>query len=166
MMEERYIKISFEKAKEWYNSNNSSLKEIALQAFTKEELEIIDLKELIKSLLSYIYFTDTQRVQLESLINRKDITKISAPKLLRILSVYFNEIVWKKKEGEEGFFFYKKEGGFMHSSPKIMDKYWCISSHTSVCYPTLVYFKREKDCKEAYNVMKRLGKLESLYTDF
>lgn len=46
-MEERFVTISFEKAKEWYKSNNSSLKEIALQAFTKEELEQIDLKEII-----------------------------------------------------------------------------------------------------------------------
>lgn len=167
-MEDRYITISFEKAKEWYKSNNSSLKEVALQAFTKEELELIDLKEIIKLLLSYNYgFTETQRIQLESLMNRKDITKISAPKLLRILAVYFNGIGWEKKEGEEGYFFYKKEGGFMNTcSPKIMDKYWCISSHTSVCYPTLVYFKREKDCKEAYNIMKNLNKLDALYTDF
>ena len=167
-MEERYVTISFEKAKEWYKSNNSSLKEVALQAFTKEELEIIDLKEIIKLLLSYNYgFTNTQRIQLESLMNRKDITKTSAPKLLRILAIYFNGLDWRKKEGEEGYFFYKKEGGFMNTySPKIMDKYWCISSHTSVCYPTLVYFKREKDCKEAYNIMKDLGKLDALYTDF
>lgn len=167
-MEERYITISFEKAKEWYNSNNSSLKEVALQAFDKEELEQIDLKELIDLLLSCSYeLTATQKVQLESLRNRKDITKISAPKLLRILAVYFNAGFWKKKEGEEGYFFYKKEDGFKNTySPHIMDKYWCISSHTSVCYPTLVYFKKEKDCREAYNIMKKLGKLEALYTDF
>lgn len=167
-MEERYVTISFGKAKEWYKSNNSSLKEIALQAFTEEELEQFDLKELIDLLLSYNEYelTTTQKIQLESLKNRKDITKISAPKLLRILAVYFNVGFWKKKEGEEGYFFYKKEGGFMNVSPKIMDKYWCVSSHTSVCYPTLVYFKREKDCKEAYNIIKRLGKLDALYTDF
>ena len=167
-MEERYITVSFEKAKEWYNSNNPSLKEVALQAFSKEELEQIDFKELIDLLLSYRYeLTTTQIVQLESLKNRKDATKVSAPKLLRILAVYFNSGFWKKKEGEEGYFFYKKDDGFVniHSS-KVMDKYWCISSHSSVCYPTLVYFKREKDCKEAYNIMKKLGKLEALYTDF
>ena len=166
-MEERCISISFEKAREWYKSNNSSLKEIALQAFTKEELEQIDLKEIIDLLLDYrCELTATQRIQLESLKNRKDITKVSAPKLLRILAVYFN-VGWKKKEGEEGYFFYKKDDGFTNIySPKVMDKYWCISSHTSVCYPTLVYFKREKDCKEAYNIMKSLGKLDALYTDF
>ena len=166
-MEERYVTVSLEKAKEWYNSNNSSLKEIALQAFNKEELELIDLKEIINLLLSYTEITNTQRIQLESIIKRKDITKVSAPKLLRILACYFNGEFWKKKEGEDGYFFYKKESGFMDTySPKVMDKYWCISSHTSVCYPTLVYFKREKDCKEAYNIMKNLNKLYSLYTDF
>lgn len=37
-MEERKITITLEKAREWYNSNNVSLKEIALQAFNEEEL--------------------------------------------------------------------------------------------------------------------------------
>lgn len=37
-MKERNIKITLEKAREWYNSNNNSLKEIALQAFDKDEL--------------------------------------------------------------------------------------------------------------------------------
>lgn len=167
-METRTIKITFNKAKEWYNSNNPSLKEVALQAFSEEELKQIDLKEVITLILNYAdNLTDTQRIQLKSLKNRQDITKVSAPKLLRILACYFNEGFWKKKEGEEGYFLYKKEDGFANiHSPKVIDKYWCISSHTSVCYPTLVYFKREGDCKEAYNIMKSLGKLDALYTDF
>ena len=167
MEEIRTIKINYDKAKEWYNSNNSSLKEIALQAFTKEELEPINLKEIIDLLLSCNKLTSVQKIQLESLKNRKDLSKTSAPKLLRILACYFNGEFWEKDEGIEGYFFYKKEGGFMNTySPKIMDKYWCISSHITVSYPTLVYFKREKDCKEAYNIMKSLGKLDALYTDF
>ena len=35
---ERNITIALEKAKEWYNSDNESLKEVALQAFSEEEL--------------------------------------------------------------------------------------------------------------------------------
>lgn len=165
-METRTIKITFNKAKEWYNSDNPSLKEIALQAFSKKELEQIDLKEVINLILNYAAdLTDTQRIQLKSLKNREDITKVSAPKLLRILACYFNGRFWKKKEGEEGYFFYKS--GFANIySPNVLDKYWRISSHISVCYPTLVYFKREGDCKEAYNIMKSLGKLDALYTDF
>lgn len=37
-MDERIVKVSLQKAKEWYNSNNEGLKEIALQAFSKKEL--------------------------------------------------------------------------------------------------------------------------------
>lgn len=36
---ERNVTITLEKAREWYNSDNESLKEVALQAFSKEELE-------------------------------------------------------------------------------------------------------------------------------
>lgn len=39
---ERNIKITLEKAKEWYNSNNESLKDMALQAFSEKELTAFD----------------------------------------------------------------------------------------------------------------------------
>lgn len=45
-METRNISVALEKAKEWYKSGNSSLKEIALQAFTKRELESVNFKEI------------------------------------------------------------------------------------------------------------------------
>ena len=35
----RNISITLEKAQEWYNSGNESLKEIALQAFNESELK-------------------------------------------------------------------------------------------------------------------------------
>lgn len=37
-MKERNVTVTFDKAREWYNSGNESLKEIALQAFNKNEL--------------------------------------------------------------------------------------------------------------------------------
>lgn len=37
-MESRNITLTLEKAKEWYNSGSAELKEVALQAFTQEEL--------------------------------------------------------------------------------------------------------------------------------
>lgn len=37
-MEKRNVTVTLDKAKEWYNSGNESLKEIALQAFNKDEL--------------------------------------------------------------------------------------------------------------------------------
>ena len=37
-MEERNVTVTLDKAKEWFNSENATLKEIALQAFDKDEL--------------------------------------------------------------------------------------------------------------------------------
>lgn len=45
---ERSVKISLEKAKEWYNSGNESLREVALQAFKEGEL-VENPWELIKT---------------------------------------------------------------------------------------------------------------------
>ena len=39
-METRNVTLTLQKAKEFYNSGNAALKEVALQAFTKEELTI------------------------------------------------------------------------------------------------------------------------------
>ena len=38
-MKERNITITIDKAREWYNSENESLKKIALQAFSENELK-------------------------------------------------------------------------------------------------------------------------------
>ena len=38
-MESRNISLTLEKAKEWYNSNSAELREVALQAYTEEELK-------------------------------------------------------------------------------------------------------------------------------
>lgn len=43
---ERNITITLKKAREWYNSGNTSLKEIALQAFSKDELGGYNFKNI------------------------------------------------------------------------------------------------------------------------
>ena len=43
---ERNITITLEKAKEWYNSGNTSLKEVALQAFNEKELTAFDFTKI------------------------------------------------------------------------------------------------------------------------
>lgn len=63
---ERNITITLEKAKEWYNSGNVSLKEVALQAFDEKELTAFDFtriktfKDACEALgLDYYYIVDT-----------------------------------------------------------------------------------------------------------
>lgn len=41
-MEKRTIEITLETAKEWYNGDNEVLKNLALQTFTENELQVID----------------------------------------------------------------------------------------------------------------------------
>ena len=168
-MEERTIKISIEKAREWYNSPIPSLKEVALQAFSKEELERPKLEEIIEVLINNhqeYKISDTQLIQLKAIQKRKDIYNTSAPKLLRILATYFNIGFWRKPEGKTGYFFYRKDTVYNRDSRNVVDSNWIISSHSSVTYPTLVYFENEKDCREAYNILKSIGKVDALYTDF
>lgn len=45
-MESRNIALTLEKAREWYNSGSSDLKEVALQAYTAEELTIPEWKNI------------------------------------------------------------------------------------------------------------------------
>lgn len=45
-MKERNITVTLEKAREWYNSDNETLKEIALQAFDKKELNTFDFTKI------------------------------------------------------------------------------------------------------------------------
>ena len=45
-MEERNVKISLEKAREWYNKGGE-LKEIALSAFSEEEITEIDAESAL-----------------------------------------------------------------------------------------------------------------------
>ena len=51
-MEERNVTVTLDKAKEWFNSGNATLKEIALQAFDKDEMSI----PIIKQLITFTYF--------------------------------------------------------------------------------------------------------------
>ena len=45
-MLERNVTVTLEKAKEWYNSDNATLKEVALQAFSEEELASFNFTEI------------------------------------------------------------------------------------------------------------------------
>ena len=166
-MEERNIKVSFDKAREWYNSGNDTLRALALQAFTKEELERITIEHIINSLLSDCYrrqfLSNIQITQLEAIRKRKDINNISAPKLLRILAAYYNGS-WKKTVGNLGYFIARKSCAAYQCFSNLGED-WTIVKHESVNYP-LPYFASEKDCKKAFQIMKEANKLDNLYTDF
>lgn len=68
---ERNITITLEKAKEWYNSDNISLKEVALQAFSKEELNVFDFTKIktFEDALTALEYNESTKVYVRNTIN-------------------------------------------------------------------------------------------------
>ena len=68
---ERNITISLEKAREWYNSDNESLKEVALQAFSKEELDTFDFTKIktFEDALTALEYNESTKVYIRNTIN-------------------------------------------------------------------------------------------------
>lgn len=169
----RNITVSLTQAREWYCGDNAALKTLALQAFSESELNVPSIGEIIETLLSNCEYrkniTSVQHTQLIALKSRS-CGHISAPKMLRVIAQYFNN-GWKKTIGNTGYFFHQKTGYNAYSNGcghvvNGLNIDWCITKHESVNYPGIVYFKCEKDCKVAFEMMKAMGKLENLYTDF
>ena len=67
----RNITITLEMAKNWYNSGNTSLKEIALQAFNKEELTGFDFKKIktFEGALTALEYSENNKEYIKNTIN-------------------------------------------------------------------------------------------------
>lgn len=70
-MEERNITISLDKAKEWFNSNNETLKELALQVFNEEELTIFNFTKIktFEDALTALGYKESTKVYIRNTIN-------------------------------------------------------------------------------------------------
>lgn len=68
---ERNITITLEKAREWYNSGNTSLKEVALQAFSKEELTTFDFTKIktFEDALAILQYSKYEKIHITEAIN-------------------------------------------------------------------------------------------------
>lgn len=70
-MKERNITVTFNKAKKWFNSGNATLKEIALQAFSKEELNRFDFTKIktFEGALTALGYKESTKVYIRNTIN-------------------------------------------------------------------------------------------------
>ena len=70
-MEERNITVTLNKAKEWFNSGNATLKEIALQAFSNEELNRFDFTKIktFEDALTALGYKESTKVYIRNTIN-------------------------------------------------------------------------------------------------
>ena len=70
-MKERNVTVTLDKAKEWFNSGNATLKEIALQAFSKEELNRFDFTKIktFEDALTALGYKESTKVYIRNTIN-------------------------------------------------------------------------------------------------
>ena len=119
-METRNVKVTLEKAREWYKSGNSTLKEIALQAFTEKELKKLTFSEI------------SELVGPCNLFNREEI-------VLKTLAEYYKKSFDRfDAADQEKYFIGKNSYGA-----------WGVIKHVTVLYPGIGYYIREKDAREA-----------------
>ena len=122
-MEDRVIRVSLVKAKEWYRSNSSILRELALQAFTEKELKKPVFSEIILVVGS-----------------------VEVPKdegILRTLAEFYKKPSDKFYPDQDKYFIGKNSYDG-----------WTVIKHSSVLYPGIAYFLREKDAREALEIFK------------
>lgn len=121
-METRNIKVSLDKAKEWYRSGNVILYELALQAFSEKELKTPTYSEIV------IMVGGTYNIPKEEAI-------------LRTLAEYYKKSTDKFYPDQEKYFIGKNSYDG-----------WTIIKHQSVLYPGIAYYLREKDAREAMEI--------------
>lgn len=138
-MMKRNISITLEQAKEWYESDNEILKELALSAFNEDELEdIIDYETLVTKNDSFI----NTSYHIGLVLNNKN-TQDQVNFLARLYycSIYFNKD-WVKTNNSTGYFI-KSFNPFE------------ITYHDSVTYPGIIYFKERKDLIKSVKIINK-----------
>lgn len=148
MEEKRNISITLEQAMEWYNSGNATLRTLALNAYTKDELELN--YGLIESKVDQACGCfNTPMCEQE---------KFQVLAKLAIIAKHYNKN-WKKTTCNTGYFL----GNYNNGNGPVVEccKGVGVYQHNTVQYAGVVYFKNQED---AIKAVKILGKrVKSLF---
>lgn len=138
-METRNISITLEQAIEWYNSGNTTLRTLALNAYTKDELELN--YNLIASRVD----------QACGCFNTPmcEYKKFQVLAKLAIIAKYYNKN-WEKTTCNTGYFL----GNYSGNGPvvEILNDVG-VYQHTTVQYAGVVYFKNQEDAIKAVKIL-------------
>lgn len=138
-MEARNISVTLEQAREWYNSGNSTLRTLALNAYTESELMGYDyIKQLVK------------REATSVIVPEGEVKKITVHSKLAIVAKYFNGS-WNKTTRNTGYFL----GNYSTSCGPVVDT--CngvgVYQHNMVQYAGVIYFKNQEDAIKAVKIL-------------
>lgn len=155
----RTIKISLEQAREWYNDTNSTLRKLALQAYSEKEInEPQSLKEISDSL-------GVKEINLQMRLSCKDgqdtanlIKEIGNDLTLHmklaLIAKYFNGS-WKPEVNNIKYFLAKsyQDVPLCHFESDLDNDFY-VGTHKRVTYPGVVYFKDAESVKKAFKILK------------
>lgn len=138
-MEARNISVNIEQAREWYNSGNSTLRTLALNAYTESELMGYDyIKQLVK------------REATSVIVPEGEVKKITVHSKLAIVAKYFNGS-WKKTICNTGYFI----GNYNSGNGPVVETLNGVGvyQHNTVQYAGVVYFKNQEDAIKAVKIL-------------
>ena len=133
-METRNISVTLEQAREWYNSENNTLRTLALNAYTKDELELsYNLIEFKVDPIGVYYD-----------IPRDEVRKFEVLAKLATIAKYYNKD-WKKTACNTGYFI----GNYNNGNSPTIDIY----TNNKAQYAGVVYFKNYEDAIKAIKIL-------------
>ena len=132
-METRNISVTLEQAIKWYNSGNDTLRTLALNAYTKEELEL-DYNNIDR---------EVDQICTCVCIPKCEGKKFQVLAKLATIAKYYNKD-WKKTNSNMGYFIWKYNDV---SSPI------SISTSSLTQYAGVVYFKNYEDAVTAIKIL-------------
>ena len=138
-MEARNISVNIEQAREWYNSSNSTLRTLALNAYTEQELMGYDyIKQLVK------------REATSVIVPEGEVKKITVHSKLAIVAKYFNGS-WKKTTCNTGYLI----GNYNSGNGPVVETLNGVGvyQHNTVQYAGVVYFKNQEDAIKAVKIL-------------
>ena len=139
-METRNISVTLEQAIKWYNSGNATLRELALNAYTKEELELnyslIDSK--VDQICTCICIPKCEGKKFQVLAKLATIAK------------YYNRD-WERNIYNTGYFISNHNPG----NGPVDDCYKNIGvyKHCTAQYAGVVYFRNSEDAVKALKIL-------------
>lgn len=161
-MKERNIIVSLEEARNWYNSQNQTLRRLALQAYTEKELnEPQNFDEILESL-------GVQSLNLNMKLGGKDASStmklhkeigieigsaLTLHMKLAFIAKYFNGI-WRPERDKTKYFLGRTAYLYDISNRAKLDNGYFIGIHEKVASPGIVYFQKQEDVRKAYEMLK------------
>lgn len=162
-MEKRNIEVSLEEARNWYNGKDQTLHRLALQAYTEEELnKPQSLKEVLEAL-------GIQSLNLNMKLGGKDASStmklskeigieigmtLTLHMKLALIAKYFNDTTWKPDMNKTKYFLARTHHSYDLPNSIRLDNDYCVGTHERVMYPGIVYFQKQEDVREAYEMLK------------